>query len=59
MFRPFNLGKLAWFHIRRFYKYTVMRQEFDDEEKDYRTMKVVGLSQLQWDVSVTKFLDNT
>ncbi|KAL5266759.1 hypothetical protein ACHWQZ_G003964 [Mnemiopsis leidyi] len=46
---PFNLGKVAWFHVRRFYKYTIMREEFDDVEKDYRTRKVVGLSETQWD----------
>ena len=28
-----------------------MREEFDDIEKDYRTRKVVGLSETQWDVS--------
>ena len=51
-FRPFNLGKMAWFHVRRFYKYTIRREEFDDIEKDYRTRQVVGLSQTQWDVSL-------
>lgn len=47
---PFNLGKIAYFHVRRFYKYNLRGEEYDDEEKEYRTRTGAGLSATQWEM---------
>lgn len=46
---PFVWGKLAWFHTKRFYKYTIRKEEFDEDEKDYRTRMCIGLNEVQWE----------
>ena len=47
---PFTLGKWSLFHARRVYKYRIMKEEADEEEKEYCTRLAVGLTENQWEV---------
>jgi len=43
---------IAWF-LRWIWKFTICREEYGDEEREYLIRKKMKLSSLQWDVSRT------
>jgi len=47
---PYHTSIFAHFHVRRFFKYKVMKQEADETEKDYCTRMATKLSEAQWEM---------
>ena len=48
---PYHLLMYIYWYMRWFVKFTIMRAEYEDEEKEYVIRKNMKLSQGQWDVS--------
>lgn len=55
---PYTLVIWIYFYIRWFFKFTLLKEEYGQQEKEYLIRRYMGLSQNQWDALEAEERDN-